>query len=95
MTQKALITNVVTAVATAVVLGVGGMMIGVFNTGQAAIDKEQIKEVLAEVLLRDNGKTYAQSLVTVENTVLVLETRVGALTEDVDDLEDFVLDLSD
>ena len=94
MNQKALISNVITAAATAIVLGMGGWVFGVFQTGSAAIDEQQIKDVLKEVLLRDNGQTYAASLVTVETTVVRLETRVEGLTDDVDDLEDFVLELS-
>ena len=95
MNQKAILNNpIVVAAATAIVLGIGGWGLGVFNTGQAAIDKQQIEDVLIEVLLRDNGQTYAASLATIETTVIILETRVGILTEDVTDLEEFVLDLT-
>ena len=88
-----IVSGVLIAVATAIVLGIGAKVMGVFDAGTAAVSEQQIKDVLADVLLRDNGQTYAASLVTVETTVVRLETKVEALEEDVDDLESDLLSL--
>ncbi len=88
MDQK--ISNVLTAVVTAAVLGVLGWAGGVFSAGSVAIDKEQIRTVLKEELTLDSGKTYGQALseiITIQATTL---TTVNELVKEVDDLEDAV-----
>ena len=89
-----IISNVLTAVGTAAVMGVIAWVGGVFEAGTAAIDKEQIREVLQEELKTDAGKTYKARLSELDSEVIVLETRVGTLVNDVDDLEDTVFDLA-
>lgn len=89
------VSNVITAVVTAGILGGFGWAAGVFSEGSKAIDKEQIRAVLVEELMTDAGKTYKARLAEVGGKVLVLETRVDGLTADVDGLEDDVDGLED
>lgn len=86
--------NVITAVATAAILGVLGWAFGVFSAGSAAIDKEQIKAVLVEEMKTDAGKTYAARISEIDGTLISMETRVSTLQADVSDLEDNVFDLA-
>jgi hypothetical protein len=89
-----IVSNVITAVATAAVMGVFAWVLGVFSAGSAAIDKEQIRAVLQEELQTDAGQTYSARLAEVGSQVTVLETRVTELKDDVEDLEDIALDLA-
>lgn len=90
MDQKTLISNVVTAVVTAGVLGVLGWALGVFSAGSDALDEAQIKAVIDEVLIRDNGATYAASLASIDISVASINTSIEAIKDDIDDLEDSV-----
>jgi len=89
-----IVSNVLTAVATALVMGVLAWVGGVFNAGSAAIDKEQIRTVLQEELKTDAGLSYSARLQEVGSEIIVLETKVIELKDDVEDLEDIALDLA-
>jgi hypothetical protein len=67
---------------------------GVFEKGTIAADKELIRTVIAEELQTDAGQTYSARLAEVGTQVTILETRVGELKDDVEDLEDIALDLA-
>lgn len=86
--------NVVTAVATAVILGVGGWLLGVFEKGSDAALQESIRVVLQEQLMTDAGKTYAARISEIDGHLVGIETRVGIIQEDLDDLEQNVFDLA-
>ena len=90
MDQKALTSNVITAVATAAVLGVIGWAGGIFSAGSTALDEAQIEAVIEKVLIRDNGATYAASLASIDLSVASINTSIGAIKEDIADLEDNV-----
>lgn len=92
--QKEIASNVVTAVATAAVLGLGGWALGVFEKGTAAADKEQIRAVLEEVMTTDSGITYGAALSQIGLDINTVSTQVSELKGDVDDLEDAVLELA-
>lgn len=92
--KKELINGVVVSVVTAIVLGVGAWVMGVFEKGTIAADKELIRTVIAEELQTDAGQTYSARLAEVGTQVTILETRVGELKDDVEDLEDIALDLA-
>jgi hypothetical protein len=92
--KKELINGVVVSVVTAIVLGVGAWIMGVFEKGTIAADKELIRTVIAEELQTDAGQTYSARLAEVGTQVTILETRVGELKDDVEDLEDIALDLA-
>lgn len=90
MDQKALISNVITAVATAGVLGVIAWAGGIFNAGSDALNEAQIKRVIATTLILDTGQTYAQTLDSIDKSVGEINVSIGAIKEDIDDLEDSV-----
>lgn len=92
--RKEILSNVVTAIATAVILGLGGYFLGVFEKGTEAADKELIREVLAESMTTDTGLTYGQALSKIGLDVNTVATKVDELKGDVDDLEDAVLALA-
>lgn len=92
--KKELISGVVVSVVTAIVLGIGAYVMGVFEKGTIAADKELIRSVIEEELTTDAGKTYKARLAEVGNQITVLETRADALRNDVEDLEDIALDLA-
>jgi hypothetical protein len=91
--DKALVQNVLTAVVTAVVLGLGAFVMGVFEKGSDAINEEQIRAVIEEVMVTDAGKTYKARLAEVDIELAVVETRLGKATDDIDDLEDMLGEL--
>lgn len=89
-----IINNVITAVATAAVLGVLAFIMGVFEQGSAAISKEQIRQVMQEEMKTDAGVTYGAALVAIGLNVNTVSTQVGILQADVTKLEDSLLDLA-
>lgn len=92
--NKEILSNVVTAVVTAVILGIGGYFMGVFEKGNQAISKEAIREVLEEEMQTDSGITYGAALTQIGLDINTVSTRVEELKGDVDDLEDAVLTLA-
>lgn len=90
MDQKALTTNVITAVVTAGVLGVLAWAGGVFSAGSEALDEAQIEAVIERTLIRDTGATYAASLASIDISLATINTSIGAIKDDIDDLEDSV-----
>lgn len=92
--KKELISGVVVSVATAIVLGAGAWVMGVFEKGTIAADKDLIRTVIEEELKTDAGKTYKARLAEVGTQITVLETRIDGIRSDVEDLEDIALDLA-
>jgi LytS/YehU family sensor histidine kinase len=86
--------HVITAVATAAVLGIAASVMGVFEKGVAAADAEQIRAVLNEQMQTDAGLTYGQALSQIALDINTVSTQVSELKTDVDDLEDAVLTLA-
>jgi hypothetical protein len=89
-----MISNVVTAVVTAVVLGILGFFAGVFEKGAEAISEDQIEAVLKRVMITDAGKTYAETLVEVNGTLIAIDTKVSIIQKDVGSLEEILFDLA-
>lgn len=94
METKAIISNVVTAVATAAVMGALAWAGGVFQKGSEAATKDAIREVLAEEMQTDSGISYGAALTQIGLDINTVSTRVEELKGDVDDLEDAVLTLA-
>ena len=97
MKMNPITTNVVTAAVTAVVLGLGGWALGVFNAGSDAIDKEQIRTVLREELqttINGETKTYGEALSAISSNQIMLIATVGEVVNELDDLENAVLALA-
>jgi hypothetical protein len=67
---------------------------GVFKAGSDALDEVQIEAVITRVLVMDSGQTFAQTLNSLNNTTIALNTTVKELTKEVDDLEVAVLALA-
>ena len=88
------VSNVLTAVATAAILGIIGFFGGVFEKGAQAINEDQIETVIQRVLITDTGKTYAATLVEINGSLGVISSQIGELKDDVNDLEDAVLELA-
>ena len=87
MDQKAMTTNVLTAVVTAAVLGVLGWAAGVFEAGSDALNEQQIEAVIKRVMVTDAGITYAASLAGINLSIASIDTNIGAIKEDINDLE--------
>ena len=83
MDQKALISNVVTAVVTAVVLGIAGWALGVFNAGSAALDEAQIETVIKRVMVLDDNQTYAAALTSINIHLGSIDTSLGHIQGDI------------
>lgn len=92
--SKGIQDKVITSLVTAAILGIFAYFMGVFEKGNEAIDKEQIRSVLEEVLVTDAGKTYAETLADVNGTLIAIDTKVGIIQTDVSDLEAALLDLA-
>ena len=88
--DKAIQTNVITAVVTAGVLGVLGWGAGVFEAGADALDEAQIEAVIKRVMVTDKGNTYAATLASIDGSLIALNTNVEAIKEVLDDLENAV-----
>jgi hypothetical protein len=50
-----------------------GYFIGVFERGTDALTNDQIKAVVKEALITDEEKTYAQTLVEINNRLTTME----------------------
>jgi len=94
MDQKAIQTNLITAIATAAVLGVLGWGAGVFSAGSIALDEAQIEAVIRRVMVTDSGKTYAASLASIDGSLIGILATQKAILEDIDDLENAVTALA-
>ena len=90
MDQKALISNVVTAVVTAGILGVLAWAGGVFSAGTDALSEAQIEAVIKKTLVLDDGQTYAATLDSIDKSVGEINISLGFIKDDIDDLEESV-----
>ena len=90
MDQKAVQTNVITAVVTAVVMGILAFGVGTFKSGSKAQDAEHIKLVVTEMLLTDSGTTYGAALASIDRTLASMDSTLIAIKDDIDDLESSV-----
>jgi len=88
--HKVMIGNVVTAVITAGIIGVLGWTLGVFNAGSDALTEAEIKRVMAETLILDDGLTYAATLDSIDKSVGEINVSLGFIKDDIEDLEDSV-----
>ncbi len=94
MDHKAMQGNVITAVVVAAIMGIIAWAGGLLSAGNKALDEQQIKDVVAQVLIRDTGVTYAASLASIDGSLIAISTQVKFLTDEVDDLEVAVLALA-
>ncbi len=94
MVGKEVIVGIVTAVATAAILGVLGWAGGVFSKGQSAVDQDQIEAVVLQIMVTAAGKPLKERIAEVDSQLAVLENRAGRLEKDIDDAEQAILCLA-
>jgi len=73
MDKKTIIAVAGSAVVTLLATTVVGSFIGVFERGSAALTEDQIKAVITEVMITDEEKTYAQTLVEINTRLTMIE----------------------
>lgn len=89
-----IVSNVITAVVTAAIMGVIAWAGGLFKAGSDAVEDERIRVVLEAELKTDAGKAFKTRLSEVDQEITKLETRVDGLRGDVEDLEDIAFSLA-
>ena len=94
METKALVASVITALVTAIALGILGFFMGVFERGTKAMSEDQIEAVIERVLVTDTGATHAAALSRVNGTLIEINTKVGIIQTDVDKLESAMRELA-
>jgi len=77
MDKKTITAVAISAAVTLLVSVFLGYFIGVFERGSDALSEDQIKKVLAVVLVTDEGKTYAQTLSSINTRLTAIETNQG------------------
>ncbi|MGI9293428.1 MAG: hypothetical protein ACR2PS_05545 [Pseudomonadales bacterium] len=82
--------NVITAVITAIVLGVIGWAVGIFEAGSDALTEQQIETVIEREMVTDAGTTYAATLNQINLSLASMDSSLDAIKEDIDDLENAV-----
>lgn len=73
MDRKTITAIAASAAITLLATTVVASFIGVFERGSDALTEDTIKEVLKEVLMTDEGKTYAQTLVAINTRLTTIE----------------------
>ncbi len=89
-----IVSNVITAIVTAAVLGVGAGLMGVFEKGAAAMSEDQIEVVVNKIMVTAAGTSIKARIAEVDGQLIGLEVRVDDLRTDVEDLEDIAFDLA-
>ncbi len=75
--------HVLTAVVTAAILGILGWAMGVFAAGADALNEQQIKAVITEVMVLDDGRTYAAALDSIDKSVGEINVSIGHIEGDI------------
>lgn len=78
-----IITNIVTAVVTAGILGIGAWAGGVFSAGSDALNEDQIEAVIKRVMVTDAGETYAATLISINLHLGSIDTSIGHIEKDI------------
>ena len=78
-----IITNVLTAIVTASILGVGAWAGGIFSAGSDALDEAQIEAVIERVMVLDSGDTYAATLSSINIHLGSIDTSIGHIQGDI------------
>jgi poly-gamma-glutamate capsule biosynthesis protein CapA/YwtB (metallophosphatase superfamily) len=94
MDTKSIISNVLTAVLTTAVLGIGAYVMGVFEKGSEAISEDQIIRVIDATLVTASGKKLRARIAEVDQQLVALETRADRLEKDLDEAERSILCLA-
>lgn len=78
-----IISNILTAVVTATILGVGAWAGGVFSAGSDALSKDQIEAVIKQVMITDTGETYAATLIEINLHMASIDASIGHIEKDI------------
>ena len=73
MDKKTITAVAASAAVTLLATTVVGSFIGVFERGSDALTEDMIKNVLEEVLVTDEGMTYAQTLASINTRLTTIE----------------------
>ena len=94
MDRKAIIATAVSTFIAVVVTGLVGWFTGVWSQGSDAIARDNIEEIVAEVLeselKTDDGMTHAQALSKINGALVRIETKVEGVEGDISDIRNAV-----
>ena len=82
--KKTIVAVAVSAAVTLLATSLVAYAIGVFARGSEALTDDQIKKVIKEVMITDEEKTYAQTLVEINNRLTVIETNTAGMQRALD-----------
>ena len=83
---EAAIATVSAVVITLIVTAIVGWIFGVFSRGQEAVSEDQIRDVVNEMMVLDDGQTYSAALETIDDAVIRIGTKVEGIEADVTDI---------
>ncbi len=102
MDKKTMLATAAGAAVTLLVTGIFGWVFGVFEAGAEAIEagsdaatKQQIKDVMEEVMKMPDGRSYAATLASMDRTLIEVSTKVNGLETNMGILTGAVLALAD
>lgn len=83
---EAAIATVASVAITLMVTGLLGWVFGVFSAGVDAGAENQIREVVKEMMVLDDGQSYAAALETIDDAAIRIQTKVEGIEADVTDI---------
>ncbi len=94
MDKSSIIGTAVSVVVTLIVTMAVGSIMGVFEKGSAAMERDAIESIVDERLnsrlKTDTGMTHAEALATINISVARIETKVQGVESDVQDIRNAV-----
>ena len=94
MDRKAILVTAVSTLVAVMVTGLVGYLTGVWSQGSEAIARDNIEQIVAEVLedelKTDDGMTHAQALAKINGALVRIETKVEGVEGDISDIRNAV-----
>jgi len=90
MDRKTIIGNAITAVVTAVVMGVLASVLGILNAGNIALDEAQIEKVINRIMILDDGESYGATLSSINIHLGSIDTSLGHIQGDIQRIDSAV-----
>jgi len=81
MDKKTLIAVAASAVVTLLATTTVGWVLGVFQRGSTALTEDQIKAVMEDVMVLDDGDSYGKALSEIRTEQAVMKSTLEALIE--------------
>lgn len=91
--MKPMTTNIIIALVTALLVGIGTWAITSIGEGQDALSDQHIEDVVKDMLVRENGDTYGKSLASIDLALTTLVSQMGAVQTDVGEMKDDLDDM--